>query len=113
MAPKTQKTAAGLDKAIANDPEVLVRFKDDAVSFSAEEQTRLLESLKTVQKSGKVAILVEVPAGFSEAKRMGFYRAMAVRNLLIEMKVPKDRINVSVVEGKSSANASVVKVTGH
>ncbi|NVN97951.1 MAG: hypothetical protein HXX17_01415 [Geobacteraceae bacterium] len=113
VAPKTQKAAAGLDRTVANDPEVLVRFKDEAVSFSAEEQTRLLESLKTVQKSSKVSILVEVPAGFSEAKRMGFYRAMAVRNLLIEMKVPKERIDVSVVEGKSSANASLVRVIGH
>lgn len=112
VAPKVQKPPTGLEKTIANDMEVLVRFKDDAVSFSTDEQKRLLESLKPVQKSGKVSINVVVPAGFTEAKRMGFYRAMSVRNLLIEMKVPKERIDVSVVEGKSSANASVVRVVG-
>jgi hypothetical protein len=41
---------------------------------------------------------------------MAFYRAMAVRNLLIEMKLPKDRIEVAVREGSSSANASIVRV---
>lgn len=110
VAPKVNKQLSGLDKAVTNDIEVLVRFRDEAVAFSSEEQSRLLETLKPVQKAGKARIVVEVPAGFSEAKRMGFYRAMAVRNLLIEMKVPKERIDVAVVEGKSSANASVVKV---
>jgi hypothetical protein len=41
---------------------------------------------------------------------MGFYRAMAVRNLLIEMNVPKENIDVSVVEGKGDANSSLVMV---
>jgi hypothetical protein len=44
---------------------------------------------------------------------MGFYRAMAVRNLLIEMKMPRDRIDVSVREGKNRANASIVRVRPH
>lgn len=44
-------------------------------------------------------------------KRLGFYRAMAVRNLLIEMKLPADRIDVSVREGKANASASLVRVT--
>lgn len=112
VASKAIKPGTGLDKAVSNDLEVLVRFKDEAVAFSADEQKRLLESLRPVQKFSKVLISVEVPTGFSEAKRMGFYRAMAVRNLLIEMKTPKERIDVSVVEGKSSANASVVRVKG-
>ena len=68
------------------------------------------KSLKPIVAKGKAIIFVEVPAGFSEAKRMGFYRAMAVRNLLIEMKMPKDSIDVSVREGKINANASLVRV---
>jgi len=41
---------------------------------------------------------------------MGYYRALAVRNLLINMQVPKDRINVSIVEGAGTADASLVMV---
>jgi hypothetical protein len=108
-----QKPVTGIDKALASDLEIIVRFKDDAVAFTSEEHDRLLETLKPVVASGKSNIYVEVPAGFSEAKRMGFYRAMAVRNLLIEMKLPKDKINVSVREGKNGANASLVKVRSH
>lgn len=106
-APKPQN---GLDRTLASDLEITVRFTDEAVAFTQAERERLLESLKPVVATGKAAIHVEVPAGFSEAKRMGFYRAMAVRNLLIEMKMPKDRIDISVREGKNSANASIVRV---
>lgn len=104
------KPSNGLDKAIASDFEILVRFTDDAVAFTPAEHDQLLESLKPIVANGKTSIYVEVPAGFSEAKRMGFYRVMAVRNLLIEMKMPKENINVSVLEGKSNANASLVRV---
>ena len=104
------KPSNGLDKTLASDFEVIVRFTDEAVAFTPAERDRLRDSLKPVVASGKTGIYVEVPAGFSEAKRMGFYRAMAVRNLLIEMKMPKENINVSVLEGKKNANASLVRV---
>ena len=100
----------GLDITIVTDAEVIVRFTDEAVSLTTAEYGQLREALKTIVASGKSRILVEVPAGFTEAKRMGFYRAMAVRNLLIEMKMPQDRIDVSVREGKNNANASLVRV---
>lgn len=99
-----------LDKTLASDFEIIVRFTDEAVAFTPAEHDRLLESLQPVVARGKANIYVDVPAGFSEAKRMGFYRAMAVRNLLIEMKLPKDRIDVSVHEGKTGANAAIVRV---
>jgi hypothetical protein len=104
------KPANGLDQVQANDFELIVRFKDDSVSFKPKERKRLLQALKPVAAKKKVLIYIEIPAGFSESKRMGFYRALAVRNLLIEMKVPTEKIDVSVVEGSSDANASVVKV---
>jgi hypothetical protein len=91
----------------------MVRFRDDAVAFTPTEREQVLEALKPIVASGKANISVEIPPGFSEAKRMGFYRAMAVRNLLLELKMPKDRINVAEVEGSSKANASVVKVRSH
>lgn len=104
------KPSTAIDRTVASDTEIIVRFVDEAVAFTALEHDRLLETLKSVVANGKATIRVEVPPGFSEAKRMGFYRAMAVRNLLIEMKMPQESINVSVVEGKGNANASIVKV---
>lgn len=106
--PKPQNS---IDKAItASDTDVIVRFAEEAVSFTPAEHDRLREVLKPIVALGKTSISVEVPAGFSEARRMGFYRAMAVRNLLIEMKMPKDGIDVSVREVKNNANASIVRV---
>ena len=105
------KPLKGLNKVLKKgDLEITVIFRDGAVKFKPEERVQLLETLKSVVERGKAGIYVEVPAGFSEAKRMGFYRAMAIRNLLIEMKMPKENIDVSVVEGKKDANESVVKV---
>lgn len=105
------KPLTRLDKAlVASDTDIIVRFTDDAVAFSAAEHDRLREVLKPIVAKGKTNIFVEVPPGFSEAKRMGFYRAMAVRNLLIEMKMAKENIDVSVVEGKKTASASLVRV---
>jgi hypothetical protein len=104
------KPLNGLDEARASDAEIIVRFADEAVDFTPAEHEQLLDSLKPIAAKGKATIHVEVPAGFSEAKRMGFYRAMAVRNLLIAMKMPKDEINVLVLEGKNNPNASLVRV---
>jgi len=100
----------GLDITLVTDAEVIVRFTDEAVSLTPAEHGQLREALKTIVAKGKTRILVEVPTGFTEARRMGFYRAMAIRNLLIEMKMPQDRIDVSVREGKNNANASLVRV---
>jgi hypothetical protein len=100
-----------LDKTVVtSDADILVKFLDEAVTLSAAEHDRLREVLKPIVAKGKTSIHVEVPAGFSEAKRLGFYRAMAVRNLLIEMKMPKDSIDVAVVEVKKNANASLVRI---
>lgn len=104
------KPIEGLDKAHADDFEITVNFKDEAISLTQEERESLIETLRPVVERGKSNIYVEVPAGFSEAKRMGFYRAMAIRNLLIEMNMAKENISVSVVEGKDKANASNVMV---
>ena len=100
----------GLEQAQAAELEIIVRFRDEAIDFTPVEHEQVIESLQPIMAHPKTKILVEVPAGFSEAKRLGFYRAMAVRNLLIEMKMPKENIDVSVVEGQKNANASLVKV---
>jgi len=100
-----------VDRATPSGGGLLVRYTDDAVTLTAAEADKLRASLATIVASGGARIDVVVPAGFSEAKRMGFYRAMAVRNLLLEMKLPPGRIEVSVRDGKASADASQVRVT--
>jgi hypothetical protein len=100
----------GLDKTLASETEIIVRFMAESIEFMPAEHDRLLEVLKPIAAAGKASISVEVPAGFSEAKRMGFYRAMSVRNLLIEMELLQENIDVSVVEGNNKANASIVRV---
>ncbi|MBU0480772.1 MAG: hypothetical protein KKG47_06705 [Proteobacteria bacterium] len=104
------KPQYGLDKTLESDFEVMVRFKDKAIAFTEEEHAQLLDSLKPLVERGGAIVFVEVPTGFSEAKRMGFYRAMAVRNILIEMNMAKENIEVLVVDGNSNAKASQVKV---
>ena len=106
----THKPDRGLAKMQAHNFEVIVNFSNGAISFNAVEKSRLLDELRPVVQAEKTNIDVEVPAGFSEAKRLGFYRAMAVRNLLIEMNVARDNIEVSVVERNKEANASLVRV---
>lgn len=105
------KPAKGLDTTFSSDAELVVRFTDEAVTLTPTELSQLREALKPIVARGKARLQVDVPKGFSEAKRMGFYRAMAVRNLLLEMKMPKDRIELAVREGKASANASLVRIS--
>ncbi|PLX75801.1 MAG: hypothetical protein C0614_10675 [Desulfuromonas sp.] len=100
----------GLNRVLPNDFEIIVRFTDEAVDFSQSEKKQLLKSLLPLSEHGEARITVDVPVGFSESKRLGFYRAMAVRNLLIELNVPKEKIEVSVAESKGSADASMVRV---
>lgn len=104
------KPAKGLETTFSSDSDLIVRFTDEAVTLTPTELSQLREALKPIVARGKARLQVEVPKGFSEAKRMGFYRAMAVRNLLLEMKMPKDHIELAVREGKSSANAALVRV---
>jgi hypothetical protein len=100
-----------LEKLLVSDAEVIVLFTDEAINLTAPEQTQLRDALLNIAAGRGARISVEVPTGFTEAKRLGFYRAMEVRNKLIEMQMSPERIDVSVREGKSSANASLVRVT--
>jgi hypothetical protein len=100
----------GLDQTLSGDFEVVVRFKRDAIDFTGPEHDGLLESLRPLVEHGTAGIHVVVPGGFSEAKRMGFYRAMAVRNLLLEAGLSGENINVSVVEGDFDSDAAEVRV---
>ncbi len=106
--PKPEKE---LEKAAPAGGGVVVNFQLDAVTLSQNEAETLRNNLGTIASNGAARVEVVVPAGFSEARRLGFYRAMAVRNQLIEMNVPAEKIDVSVREGKPNADNSKVLVT--
>lgn len=89
---------------------LVVDFVDDAITISSDEANDLRGPLQPMVESGSVTLEVTVPPGFTEARRLAFYRAMAVRNLLIEMKLPADRINVSVRDGNARSDSSLVSV---
>lgn len=99
-----------VDRADGGPGGLMIRYVDDAVSLTSQEADKLRSSLGPIVSSSGARVEVVVPAGFSEAKRLGFYRAMSVRNLLIEMKVPPERIEVRVLEGNVSSDAALVRV---
>jgi hypothetical protein len=105
------KADKDLDKAAANGGGIVVKFMADAVTLSPTEAESVRSLLAPIVASGSAKIEVIAPAGFSEAKRLGFYRAMAVRNELIEMKLAATKIEVSVREGKSGADNTKVLVS--
>lgn len=100
-----------LEQASNTGGAVIVNFQQEAVTLSATEAETVRNALKAIASSGSAHVQVSVPKGFSEAKRVAFYRAMAVRNQLISLKVPADKIEVSVSEGARSADNSKVVVT--
>jgi hypothetical protein len=108
---KTQEPEKRLKESTLAGGGVVVHFTADAVSLTSEEEQKLRKTLDGLATSGKkLRLVVRVPAGFSEARRLGFYRAMTVRNLLLDMKVPSSDIEVAVTEG-TTGNPTQVVVT--
>lgn len=104
----------GIEKAIPTGGPaggIVIKFADDAVALVRSEVDDLRRALGPIAAAGGAKIEVVVPAGFSEARRLGFYRAMAVRNELIEMKIPANRIEISVRDGSAGADSSRVMVS--
>lgn len=105
---RSDEPVSAIDKITGG---LVVDFNDDAVTLSEVEAQKLRGPIATIVASGGAKLEVNVPPGFTEAKRLGYYRAMAVRNLLIEMKMPADRIEVSVKEGIATSDSSLVLVS--
>lgn len=90
---------------------IVIKFADDAVALVRSEVEELRRALEPIAAAGGAKIEVVVPAGFSEARRLGYYRAMAVRNQLIEMRIPPNRIEIAVRDGSAGADSSRVMVS--
>jgi len=105
------KADKDLDQAASNGGGIIVKFLAGAVTLSPTEAESVRNVLASIVASGAAKIEVIAPAGFSEAKRIGFYRAMAVRNELIGMNLAATKIEVSVREGNSDADNTKVLVS--
>lgn len=89
---------------------IVIVFTPDAVALTGSEITRAKEALSIFRPNVGARVEVHVPTGFSEVKRLAFYRAMSVRNLLIELGIPSERIEVSVIEAGSGGDSARVTV---
>ena len=100
----------GLQDSLSSGGGVVVHFLHEAVTLTEPEAEAVRKALTQIANKGGARIVVDVPAGFTEAKRLGYYRAMAIRNQLIALQVPAEKIDVSVREGKTSADNTKVLV---
>ena len=90
---------------------VVVNFAKDAVALSGSEAETLNAALGPMVAAGRARVEVLVPTGFSEARRIGFYRVMAVRNQLIAAGLKADAIEVLIRDGSVGAENSRVVVS--
>jgi hypothetical protein len=92
---------------------LIVNFYPKVVTLSPEESNEVIKRLESFgpTKTTRWQITVISPKGFSESARLAYYRAVAVRNVLIQNAVPGEQINMRVVEsaqtGADSARVTV------
>jgi outer membrane protein OmpA-like peptidoglycan-associated protein len=91
---------------------IVVAFSSDVVELSDKEATELLTKMAALGtvKTAHWQVAVVSPKGFSEAIRLAYYRASAVRNVLLKNGVPPSAIDMRVVESASAGadNARVM-----
>ncbi len=91
---------------------LIVNFDPKVVTLSPEESKDMIKRLESFgpTKTTRWQITVISPKGFSESARLAYYRAVAVRNVLIQNGVPGEQINMRVVES-AQAGADSARVT--
>lgn len=103
---------AGSNAALVVNGGVVVPFDANAIELNPALVPAVLEKMASFApvKSSKWRITVIVPKGFSEAKRLGFYRANALRNALLQNGVSGDNIDVKTLESNqpSADNTRVI-----
>jgi len=90
-----------------------VNFAKDAITLTSTESSELVTKLATFGnlKTNRWLVTVISPKGFSEALRMSYYRANAVRNVLIENGVAGGLIDLKIQEStQGGANNAKVLV---
>lgn len=86
---------------------ILVVFDKDVIELSDKEAEKLITKISDNYPliTTNWQIRVNVPKGFSESARIGYYRVNAIRNTLLKHNVAPNLISMRVVESSSeSAN---------
>ena len=103
---------AGNNAALVVSGGVIVPFDANAIELNPAVVPGVIEKMGSFApvKTSKWRITVIVPKGFSEAKRLGFYRANALRNALLQNGVSGDNIEVKTLESNqpSADNTRVI-----
>ena len=115
VAVAAQKTTANAEAISLQDVSggLVVNFAKDAITLTSTESSELVTKLATFGNLNTNRWLVTVisPKGFSEALRMSYYRANAVRNVLIENGVAGGAIDLKIQEStQGGANNAKVLV---
>lgn len=124
QAPAAKRVRVGADAASAaaqatrlrREREVLVlEFESAAVTLDAAARSALAEALGPLRDSlrtGSILLLARAPGGsLTESRQVSFYRAMAVRNQLVELGVAAARIDLLVPEDDAAVEVGEVRVT--
>jgi outer membrane protein OmpA-like peptidoglycan-associated protein len=109
---EVMKDEKGQSSMSAVGAGLIVNFDPKVVTLSPEEGKEVMSRLEAYgsPKSTRWQITVVTPKGFSESARLGYYRAVAVRNVLIQNGVPGELINMRVIESAQAA-ADSARVT--
>lgn len=91
---------------------LIVNFDPKVVTLSAKESADIAALLPSYGSlsNGRWQITVITPKGFSEAGRLAYYRAVAVRNVLLQAGVLGSAIDIRVLES-SQPGANNARVT--
>lgn len=94
------KEAKGESSVTTVGAGLIVNFDPKVVTLSVDEAKNVVSRLETFGpvKTTRWQITVITPKGFSESSRLGYYRAVAVRNVLIQAGTPGDLIQMRVME---------------
>lgn len=109
--PTQEPTGKNFSSAVQSG--VIVIFNPNVTQLTEAEAQEFLTKAKTfaqLNSSNKWRIQVVTPKGFSEAARLAFYRANAVRNVMLNEGVPRGLIDLRIVESEQSSadNARVI-----
>jgi len=107
---RIQEPEKEIQKIQSRSGGIVIVFANDAIALTGTEASKARDALAPIKATGTARLEVIVPAGFSETRRLGFYRAMAVRNLLIEMGMANEKIEVGLTEVKSGGDSARVLV---
>jgi len=97
QAPVRAETRDGVVDAM-RDGAIVVRFPADGVAMGEQDKQMLSQKLQGQDKTRAWEVRVIAQRGFSEALRLAYFRAQAVRSALIEMNIPAASIELRILE---------------